>query len=84
MDGSMFPNLKLQIFRCGTHQNHLAKAVGIDETVLSKIICGYRTPTATQRKILASYLGADEAWLFAIASDGMAGNGARGAEKEAR
>jgi len=60
----MFPNLKLQIFRCGTHQNHLAKAVGIDETVLSKIICGYRTPTATQRKILASYLGADEAWLF--------------------
>ncbi len=60
----MFPNLKLQIFRRGSHQNQLAKAVGIDETVLSKIIRGYRAPTATQRKILAGYLGADEAWLF--------------------
>lgn len=60
----MFPNLKLQIFRRGSHQNQLAKAVGIDETVLSKIIRGYRAPTATQRKILASYLAADEAWLF--------------------
>jgi transcriptional regulator with XRE-family HTH domain len=60
----MFPNLKLQIFRCGSHQNQLAKAIGIDETVLSKIIRGYRDPTSTQRKLLASYLEADEAWLF--------------------
>jgi transcriptional regulator with XRE-family HTH domain len=60
----MFPNLKLQIFRCGSHQNQLAKAVGIDETVLSKIIRGYRAPTVAQRKLLASYLEADENWLF--------------------
>jgi transcriptional regulator with XRE-family HTH domain len=60
----MLPNLKLQIFRRGSHQNELAKAVGIDETVLSKIIHGYRVPTAAQRRILASYLEADEAWLF--------------------
>ncbi len=60
----MFPNLKLQIFRSGSHQNRLAKAVGIDETVLSKIIHGYRQPTTEQRKILAGYLAADEAWLF--------------------
>jgi transcriptional regulator with XRE-family HTH domain len=60
----MFPNLKLQIFRRRSHQNRLAKAVGIDETVLSKIIHGYRDPTPTQRKILASYLEADETWLF--------------------
>lgn len=60
----MFPNLKLQIFRSGSHQNRLAKAVGIDETVLSKIIHGYRNPTASQRKILADYLAVDEAWLF--------------------
>ena len=60
----MFPNLKLQIFRCGTHQNRLAKAVGIDETVLSKIIHGYRDPTTAQRKLLASYLEVDEGWLF--------------------
>ncbi len=60
----MFPNLKLQIFRRGNHQNQLAKEVGINETVLSKIIRGYRVPTSAQRKILASYLEADEAWLF--------------------
>jgi transcriptional regulator with XRE-family HTH domain len=60
----MFPNLKLQIFRRGSHQNRLAKTLGIDETVLSKIIHGYRDPTASQRKALASYLEADESWLF--------------------
>jgi len=60
----MFPNLKLQIFRRCSHQNQLAKAVGIDETVLSKIIRGYRVPSPAQKKILASYLEADEAWLF--------------------
>jgi len=60
----MFPNLKLQIFRCGSHQNRLAKTIGIDETVLSKIIHGYRDPTPAQRKLLASHLGADEVWLF--------------------
>ncbi len=60
----MYPNLKLQIFRCGRHQNQLAKAVGIDETVLSKIIHGYRNPTEAQRKILAAHLDADETWLF--------------------
>ena len=60
----MLPNLKLQIFRRGSHQNQLAKAVGIEETVLSKIINGYRNPTSEQRKLLATYLDADEAWLF--------------------
>lgn len=60
----MFPNLKLQIFRRGSHQNRLAKAVGIDETVLSKIIHGYRKPTPEQRKLLAQFLEAEEAWLF--------------------
>lgn len=60
----MYPNLKLQIFRRGSHQNQLAKAVGMDETVLSKIIHGYRTPTQAQRKMLANHLEADEAWLF--------------------
>ena len=60
----MLPNLKLQIFRRGSHQNELAKAVGIDETVLSKIIHGYRDPSPRQRKLLATYLEAEEAWLF--------------------
>lgn len=60
----MLPNLKLQIFRRGSHQNELAKAVGIDETVLSKIIHGYRDPSPRQRKLLATYLEAEETWLF--------------------
>jgi len=60
----MFPNLKLQIFRRCSHQNQLARTVGMDETVLSKIIHGYRNPTADQRKLLARYLEADEDWLF--------------------
>jgi transcriptional regulator with XRE-family HTH domain len=60
----MFPNLKLKIFLRGSHQNRLAKSVGIDETVLSKIIRGYRKPTPEQRKLLAEFLEADEAWLF--------------------
>jgi transcriptional regulator with XRE-family HTH domain len=60
----MYPNLKLQIFRRGSHQNQLAKAVGMDETVLSKIINGCRVPTAAQRRILSTYLEVDEAWLF--------------------
>ena len=60
----MYPNLKLQIFRRASHQNQLAKAVGMDETVLSKIIHGYRDPTQAQRRLLANHLEADEAWLF--------------------
>jgi len=60
----LFPNLKLQIFLRGSHQNRLAKIVGIDESVLSKIIHGYRTPTAAQKKTLATFLEADEEWLF--------------------
>jgi transcriptional regulator with XRE-family HTH domain len=60
----MYPNLKLQIFRQRVHQNQLAKALGMNETVLSKVICGYREPSESQRKTLASYLGVDENWLF--------------------
>jgi len=60
----MFPNLKLQIFRARTHQNQLAEALGMHETTLSKIIHGYREPSESQRRILASYLGVSESWLF--------------------
>lgn len=60
----MLFNLKLQIFRRGSQQNLLAKEIGIDETVLSKVIRGSRLPTLLQRRALAKYLEADEAWLF--------------------
>jgi len=60
----MYPNLKLQLFRSSVRQNFLAREVGIDESVLSKIIHGYREPSKAQRQLLANYLGAEETWLF--------------------
>ena len=36
----------------------------MDETLLSKIIRGFREPSETQRKQLADYLKASEQWLF--------------------
>jgi transcriptional regulator with XRE-family HTH domain len=60
----MYANIKLQIFRKGIHQNQLAQTLGMDETLLSKIIRGYREPSEAQRKQLADYLNASEQWLF--------------------
>ncbi len=60
----MYPNLKIQIFKLGLRQNHLAKDLGIDETLLSKIIHGYREPTQAQRLSLSEYLSVAEDWLF--------------------
>jgi transcriptional regulator with XRE-family HTH domain len=60
----MYPNLKLQLFRTAVRQNFLARAVGIDESILSKIIHGYREPSKGQRQLLANYLGVEESWLF--------------------
>lgn len=60
----MYPNLKLQIFRSAVRQNFLARELGIDESILSKIIHGYREPSKHQRESLAQYLGVEESWLF--------------------
>jgi len=60
----MYPNLKLQIFKRGERQNHLARQMGISDAILSKIIHGYREPTDAERKVLAAYLEAAENWLF--------------------
>jgi transcriptional regulator with XRE-family HTH domain len=60
----MFVNLKLSIWQSGLRQNRLAQALNIDETLLSKIINGYREPTPAQRSSIAAFLRKDEAWLF--------------------
>jgi len=60
----MYPNLKLQLFRNAVRQNFLARELGIDESILSKIIHGYREPSKEQRQSLAGYLGVEESWLF--------------------
>ena len=60
----MYPNLKLQIWRLGVRQNRLAQMIGIHETLLSKIVNGFRTPDAEVKGRLAAALKCDAAWLF--------------------
>lgn len=65
----MYPNLKLQLWRTGLRQNQLAKLLHIDDTLLSKIMNGYREPSAVVRRQIAEALRQDENWLFESASD---------------
>ena len=60
----MYPNLKLQIWRTGTHQNRLAKMLQMDETALSRIVNGYREPSIELREKIAALLHCDQTWLF--------------------
>ena len=62
---AMYLNLKLCIWQAGLRQNRLAQALHLDEALLSRIINGYRPPTAEQRAQIAQFLQKDEAWLFA-------------------
>jgi transcriptional regulator with XRE-family HTH domain len=61
----MYPNLKLQLWKSGMRQNRLAQLVGIHETLLSKIVNGFRVPDAGVRSRIALALGSDAEWLFA-------------------
>lgn len=61
----MYANLKLQIWKSGIRQNRLAQMVGIHESMLSRIVNGFREPDADTRKRIAMALATDEAWLFA-------------------
>ena len=60
----MYPNLKLQLWKTGLRQNRLAKSLGMDETMLSKIVNGFREPTPEVREKIARLLQTDAAWLF--------------------
>jgi len=61
---TMYPNLKLQLWRSGIRQNRLAKMLEIDETVLSKVVNGFREPSADLRLRIATALESDVEWLF--------------------
>jgi len=76
----MYVNLKLQIWRTGVRQSRLAQELGIDETVLSRIINCYRKPSPGVRRMLAKYFQVDERWLFQReeVSTGVQGDGSRG------
>jgi transcriptional regulator with XRE-family HTH domain len=60
----MYPNLKLQIWKSGIRQNRLAQMLGVDETMLSKIVNGFREPSQGLRARIAALLESQEEWLF--------------------
>jgi transcriptional regulator with XRE-family HTH domain len=60
----MYPNLKLQLWKLGIRQNRLARMLEMDETVLSKIVNGFRAPSVELRLKIAELLQCDEPWLF--------------------
>lgn len=60
----MYSNLKLQIWKSGIRQNRLAQLLRMDETMLSRIVNGYRQPSVELREKIATLLQCDEAWLF--------------------
>jgi len=62
----MYQNLKLQMWKSGIRQNRLARELNLDETVLSKIINGYRQPSSQLKARIAQYLRIDETWLFEV------------------
>jgi transcriptional regulator with XRE-family HTH domain len=60
----MYLNLKLQLFKTGMRQNRLAQQLGVDESILSKIVNGFREPSQEMRTRIANLLQIDEQWLF--------------------
>ena len=60
----MYPNLKLQLWKSGIRQNRLAQMLGMDETILSRIMNGFREPNPQVKSKIAELLHSDEAWLF--------------------
>ena len=60
----MYPNLRLQLWRRKIRQNQLARILEIDETMLSRIMNGFRQPCPEIRKQIATLLESDELWLF--------------------
>jgi transcriptional regulator with XRE-family HTH domain len=60
----MYLNLKLQLLKTGMRQNRLALILGVDESILSKVINGFREPSREMRARIASLLQSDEEWLF--------------------
>lgn len=60
----MYPNLKLELWRRGIKQNRLAQMLGMDETLLSRIVNGTRDPGPDTRAKIAQLLNSSEQWLF--------------------
>lgn len=78
----MYVNLKICLWQSGLRQNRLAQALQMDEALLSRIINGYRQPTAEQRTRIAEILHRDETWLFARDAQSDAAPVAAGKDSE--
>jgi plasmid maintenance system antidote protein VapI len=65
----MYPNLKMQLWTSGIRQNRLAKMLDIDETILSRIVNGFREPSQDMRIRIAALLKSDVEWLFQTIED---------------
>ena len=64
MERSLYPNLKLTMYRSGIRQNTLAKSIGLNEASLSRIMNGTRQPAPEVREQIASILKENAEWLF--------------------
>jgi len=60
----MYPNLRIELWKAGIRQNRLAKMLEMDETLLSRVVNGYRQASPQFRSKLAAILQRDETWLF--------------------
>jgi transcriptional regulator with XRE-family HTH domain len=56
--------LKISILQKFGRQADFAQATGLGETLLSKIVCGRRSPTDEQKSIIAQKLGVPAGELF--------------------
>ena len=65
----MYPNLKLQMWRSGLRQNQLARMLELDETTLSRIVNGFRSPGPEIKEKIATMLKSDTEWLFEELAD---------------
>jgi len=65
---TMYANLRIQLWKAGIRQNRLAKMIKMDETVLSRIVNGFREPSPEFRKKISIILQSDEKWLFQMAA----------------
>lgn len=68
----MYPNLRVQLWKAGIRQNKLAKMLHMDETLVSRIVNGYRQPSPEFRKKISALLQSDEHWLFRPVESGLA------------
>ena len=64
MERSLYPNLKLTMYKAGIRQNTLAKSLGINEAHLSRIMNGTREPAPELREQIALALHENAEWLF--------------------